>query len=67
MVVRSKSSGCMAKMSILCVFGVGLIFSSLRSVVLSRSVRDMERGRRGDTLNNSVFNDRKQRAQEHGT
>ncbi len=34
--------------------------------LLSRSVRDMERGRRGDTLNNNVFNDRKQRAQEHG-
>ncbi len=37
-----------------------------RSVVLSRTVRDMERGRRGYTLNNNVFNDRKQRAQEHG-
>ncbi len=38
-------------------------FFFYRSVVLSRSVRDMERGRRGDTLNNNVFNDRKQRAE----
>ncbi len=35
-------------------------------VCVSRSVRDMERGRRGDTVNNNVFNDRKQRAHEHG-
>ncbi len=37
---------------------------SLKGSLVSHSVRDIERRRRGDTSNNNVFNDIKQKAHE---